>query len=50
VAYNIQIEHDKIKVLMEYESLTQKVLFGNAVFAALKKLSLSYTFIFRKQF
>jgi hypothetical protein len=34
---------------MKYESVTQKVLFGNAVFAVLMS-RLSYTFIYRKQF
>jgi hypothetical protein len=35
VAYNFQIRNNKIKLLTEYEAVTQKVLFGNAVLAAL---------------
>jgi hypothetical protein len=35
VAYNFQTENNKIKLLTEYEGVTQKVLFGNAVLAAL---------------
>jgi hypothetical protein len=35
VAYNIQTRNNKIKLLTEYEGVTQKVLFGNAVLAAL---------------
>jgi hypothetical protein len=35
VAYNFQIGKNKTKLLMEYESVTQKVLFGNAVLSAL---------------
>jgi hypothetical protein len=35
VAYNIQIGNSKIKLLTQYESVTQKVLFGNAVLTAL---------------
>jgi hypothetical protein len=35
VADNFQIGKNKIKLLTEYESATQKVLFGNAVLAAL---------------
>jgi hypothetical protein len=35
VAYNSQTENNKIRLLMEYESVTRKVLFGNAVLAAL---------------
>jgi hypothetical protein len=35
VAYNFQTGSNKIKLLMEYEGVTQKVLFGNAVLAAL---------------
>jgi hypothetical protein len=35
VAYNFQTGNNKIKLLMEYESVTQGVLFGNAVLAAL---------------
>jgi hypothetical protein len=35
VAYNFQTENNKIKLLMEYESVTQKVLFGTAVITAL---------------
>jgi hypothetical protein len=34
VAYNFQTGN-KIKLLTEYEGVTQKVLFGNAVLAAL---------------
>jgi hypothetical protein len=41
--YNFQTESNKIKLLTEYQSVPQKVLFGNAVLAA-------HTFIFRKQF
>jgi hypothetical protein len=36
VAYNFQIRKRKIKLLMEYESVTQKVLFDSIVLAALK--------------
>jgi hypothetical protein len=35
VAYNFQIGSKKIKLLTEYEDVTQTVLFGNAVLAAL---------------
>jgi hypothetical protein len=35
VAYNFQTGNDKIKLLTEYEDVTQNVLFGNAVLAAL---------------
>jgi hypothetical protein len=35
VAYNFQTGKTKIKLLTKYESLTQEVLFGNAVHAAL---------------
>jgi hypothetical protein len=36
VAYNyFQTRNNEIKLLMEYEGVTQKVLFGNAVLAAL---------------
>jgi hypothetical protein len=35
VAYNFQTGNSKIKLLTEYEGVTQKVLFGNAVLAAL---------------
>jgi hypothetical protein len=35
VAYNFQTENNKIKLLTQYEGVTQKVLFGNAVLAAL---------------
>jgi hypothetical protein len=35
VVYNFQTENNKIKLLKEYEDVTQKVLFGNAVLAAL---------------
>jgi hypothetical protein len=35
VAYNFQTGKNKRKLLMEYESVTQKVLFGNALLVAL---------------
>jgi hypothetical protein len=35
VAYNFQTGKNKIKLLTEYENVTKKVLFGNAVLAAL---------------
>jgi hypothetical protein len=35
VTYNFQTGNNKIKLLTEYEGVTQKVLFGNAVFASL---------------
>jgi hypothetical protein len=35
VAYNFQTGNNKIKLLTEYEGVTQKVLFGNAVLAVL---------------
>jgi hypothetical protein len=35
VAYSFQTGNNKIKLLTEYEDVTQKVLFGNAVLAAL---------------
>jgi hypothetical protein len=35
MAYNVQLEKNKIKLLIQYESVTQRVSFGNAVFAAL---------------
>jgi hypothetical protein len=35
VAYNFQTGNNKIKLHTEYEGVTQKVLFGNAVLAAL---------------
>jgi hypothetical protein len=36
VAYNFEIgKKNKVKLLMEYESVTQKVLFGNAVHTVL---------------
>jgi hypothetical protein len=35
VAYNFQTGNNHIKLLTEYESVTQKVVFGNAVLAAL---------------
>jgi hypothetical protein len=35
VAYNFQTGKNKIKLLKEYKDVTQKVLFGNAVLAAL---------------
>jgi hypothetical protein len=35
VAYNIKIKKNKINLLMGYEALTQKVLFGNVLVAAL---------------
>jgi hypothetical protein len=35
VAYNFQTGNNKIKLLREYEDVTHKGLFGNAVLAAL---------------
>jgi hypothetical protein len=35
VAYNFQIGNNKINLLMKYESVTQSVLFGNTVLAAM---------------
>jgi hypothetical protein len=35
VAYNFQTGNNRIKLLTEYEGVTQKVLFSNAVLAAL---------------
>jgi hypothetical protein len=35
VAYNFQTGNNKIKLLMEYENVTQKVLYGNTVLSAL---------------
>jgi hypothetical protein len=35
VTYNFQIGSNKIKLLMESENVTQKVLFGNAVLTTL---------------
>jgi hypothetical protein len=35
LAYNFQTEKIKIKLHTEYESVTQKLIFGNAVRAAL---------------
>jgi hypothetical protein len=35
VAYNFQNGNNKIKLLTEYEVVTQNVLFGNAALAAL---------------
>jgi hypothetical protein len=35
LAYNFQTGNNKIKLLTEYEDVTQKVLFGNAVLAIL---------------
>jgi hypothetical protein len=35
VACNFQIGKNKIKLITEYENVTQEVLFGNAVLAAL---------------
>jgi hypothetical protein len=35
VAYNIQTENNKTKLLTKYENVTQKVSFGNAVLPAL---------------
>jgi hypothetical protein len=37
MAYNFQTLNNKIKLLTEYESLTQKVLFGNAVLPILQE-------------
>jgi hypothetical protein len=36
MTYTFQIGSDTIKLLAEYETVTQKVLFGNGVLAALK--------------
>jgi hypothetical protein len=41
VAYNFQTAYNKIKLLTEYEDVTQKVLFGNAVLAALMASALT---------
>jgi hypothetical protein len=35
VAYNIETGNNKIKMLTEYETITQRVLFGSAVLAAI---------------
>jgi hypothetical protein len=35
VVYNFQNANNKIKLLTEYESVTQKVLFGNSVISSL---------------
>jgi hypothetical protein len=35
IAYNFPAENNKIILLKEFESVTQKVLFGNAVLIAL---------------
>jgi hypothetical protein len=35
VAYNFQTEMNKIKLVMQYESVTRRVLFGNGVLALL---------------
>jgi hypothetical protein len=35
MAYNFQTGNNKIKLLTKYEGVTRKVLFGNAVLAAL---------------
>jgi hypothetical protein len=35
VAYNFQTERNKKNLLIEYENITQKVLFGNDMLAAL---------------
>jgi hypothetical protein len=35
MAYSFQIGNNKIKLLSEYENITQRVLFGNAILAAL---------------
>jgi hypothetical protein len=35
MAYNFQTENNNIKLLTEYENVTQKLLFSNAVLAAL---------------
>jgi hypothetical protein len=48
VAYNFQTGNNKIKLLMEYESVTQKNLLP--VKPMLCCQIISYTFIFRKQF
>jgi hypothetical protein len=44
VACNFQTERNKIKLLTEYEDVTQKVLFCR------QENVLNYTFIFSKQF
>jgi hypothetical protein len=36
VAYNFQTVKSKTKLLMEYENVTEQVLFGNAVLGALQ--------------
>jgi hypothetical protein len=38
VVYNFQTENNKIKLLTECKSVTRKVLFGNAVLAALMSM------------
>jgi hypothetical protein len=35
VTYNFQIANNKVKLLTEYEGVTQKVLFGDTVLATL---------------
>jgi hypothetical protein len=35
VAYNFQTRNNKVKLLTEYEGVTQNVFFGNAVLATL---------------
>jgi hypothetical protein len=51
VAYNFQTGNNEVKLRTEYESVTQKVLFGNAVLASLDVLiDLVALSIFRKQF
>jgi hypothetical protein len=49
VGYNFQKENKKIKLAKEYENVTQKVLFSNAILAALisgrKYVTFSYSVI-----
>jgi hypothetical protein len=46
VAYNFQTRNNKIKLLMEYESVTQEILFGNVELAALMSVR-KYDIIFQ---
>jgi hypothetical protein len=51
VAYDFQIESNKIKLLTEYESVTQKLLlFIDSMLQNAKQFHYSTPFIFRKQF
>jgi hypothetical protein len=51
VACNFQTENNNIKLLTEYENVTQKVVFGNAVLAAFDVLiDLVSLSLFRKKF